>query len=534
MTHRVIVVGAGAAGAALAARLSDESGIEVTLIEAGAAGPTPASLVDGGSLPAALPDHAANWAFAAELRPGRHTIVPRGRILGGSTTINGGYFVRATPADFASWAEAGGDAWAYEHALPILAAFEHDLDFGCEPGHGTNGPIRVQRPAQHGTLTTAFHHAARELGFHEEPDKNAYASGDDQRAAPGVGAIPSNIIDGARINTAEAYLRPRKHLTNLTVIGDTRVLRLQFAEAPQGDTHHDAPTRVTGVITDRGIFEADEIVLCAGAVITPQLLMLSGIGPRDHLESHGIRVVADLPVGEHFSDHPNIAVAWRPKRPLHDDDDRFAFPTALNFDSSGNAGHYPQGDLEILLVTKPTSLLFSTYEPQTDAATSDAALEMQMLVALQAPSSRGRLSLQSDDPLDSPRIEYHHLSTADDRARMRIGVRTAARILQSDAFAQLFAGFTGHGDAPLDAATLASDAALDEWIAAHHSTAIHLSGTAPMGAVTDGTGRVHGIGGLRVADTSILPRVPSRGPFNTAVFIGELIARQMLAERNAS
>jgi choline dehydrogenase-like flavoprotein len=373
--------------------------------------------------------------------------------------------------------------------------------------------MRLRRPPQHGELATAFREAALELGHPEEPDKNALALAG---AAPriGVGPVPSNIVDGVRVNTAMAYLEPARGRPNLRVLGGTRALRLRFGPG----------SRVIGVETDRGDVDADEVVLCAGSVATPQLLMLSGVGPRAELEAHGIAVRADLPVGERFSDHPNLAVGWRPTRPLHDERDRFAFPTALNFDSSGPAGRYPQGDLEILLVAKPVGLLFG--QPGQHAVTeADAGTEMQLLVALQQPLSRGRLGLRSADPLDAPRVEYRYLEADDDRARMRTGVRTASAMLRSRAFDGLFDGFVS-----LDEATLGDDARLDAWVAAHLGTAIHLSGTAAMGGVVDGAGRVLGVEGLRVADTSMLPRVPSRGPFNTAVFIGELIARLMLAD----
>lgn len=514
---RVVVVGGGAAGAALAARLSADPANEVTLIEDGSAEPVPAELLDGGTIPGAVPGHRANWGHVAELQPGRPTVVPRGKGLGGSTAINGGYFVRAQPGDFARWAAAGGPAWSFEQALPLLAALEHDLDFGSAPGHGTAGPMRVKRPPQQGVLAAAFHRAAHELGFPEEPDKNRPGT------VPGVGAVPSNIIDGVRVNTALAYLTPAVR-SRLTILGDTRALRVRIAGG-----------RATGVEVRTGTgngdgqtatIPADEVVLCAGAVQTPQLLLLSGIGPRAQLDAHGIAVVADLPVGEGFSDHPNLAVGWRPTArfeaaQLAAGQPPMAFPAALNLDSSGAAGRYPEGDLEVLLVAQPAGALFGQ---QPGSGTP----EMQLLVALQQPRSRGRLSLGSADPLDAPRIEYRYLEDADDRARMRTGVRTAAALLRSRAFTALFDSFVS-----LDAATLADDAKLDAWVLDHLGTAIHLSGTAAMGAVTDGAGCVRGVAGLRVADTSLLPTVPSRGPFNTAVLIGELIAAQLLG-RSAS
>lgn len=501
MTH-TLVVGGGAAGAALAARLSEDPTRQVTLIEAGPAGSTPAELLDGATLPAAIPGHPANWSFAAELMPGVPHTVPRGKILGGSSAINGGYFVRARPADFARWSAVGGAAWSYERALPVLAALENDLDFGDRPGHGDAGPVRVARPTQTGKLTSAFRSAALELGFPAEPDKNA------ADAVTGVGPVPSNILDGVRVNMALAYLDQARDRPNLRILGDTHVRRVRIAAG-----------RATGVETASGDFSADEVVLCAGSVATPHLLMLSGIGPAEHLAGLGIAVVANLPVGERFGDHPNLTVDWIPTRPLLDAHERFAFPAALNFDSSGTTAEYPEGDLEVLLSVKPAGALLTGDAHATPWPGADA---MQLFVALQQPRGRGRLSLVSADPHARPRIEYRYLEAAEDRARMRIGVRTAANLLRTRAFAQLFNRFSS-----LDETILADDALLDAWIRAHLGTAIHLSGSAPMGPVVDGAGRVHGIEGLRVADTSILPTVPSRGPFNTAVFIGELIARQM-------
>lgn len=501
MTHTVIV-GGGAAGAALAGRLSEDPQRTVTLIEAGSADPTPPELRDGGAMPAVAANHPANWAYGAELFPGRDTIVPRGRALGGSSTINGGYFERARPEDFARWARVGGAAWEFSAALPLLRSLERDYDCGAEPGHGSAGPMPVARPPLESPLAAAFMASARELGFTDEPDKNA------PHSAPGIGPVPSNIVRGIRVNTAVAYLEQARERPNLRMLDHTQALRVCIEGG-----------RATGVDTSVGHVTADEVILCAGGVATPQLLMLSGIGPAAHLSEHGIPVIADLPVGTAFSDHPNVAVGWHPQRTLHNARERFAFPAALNLDSSGVAQRYPEGDLEILLSVKPVGELLTGVP---DAVPWPGADALQLLVALQRPHSRGRLSLRSADPLTPPRIEYRYLNDADDRARLRLGVRTAAALLQSDAFAELFARFDS-----LDAATLSSDDALDSWLRANLGTAIHLSGSAPIGPVLDPAGRVHGVAGLRVADTSMLPDVPSRGPSNTAVFIGEFMARQL-------
>lgn len=530
---RTIVVGGGASGAALAARLSEDSDREVTLIEAGeASGAYPADLLDGSSVRGAMPGHPANWAYLGHLTPDLPYTVARGRILGGSSTINGGYFVRARRGDLDAWARTAGPEWSYDRALPVWRALESDLDFGDAPPHGASGPMPVRRPDASNPATRAFGAAAQELGFAYEADKN----GDEP---PGVGPVPANVIDGVRVNTGLAYIEPVRSRLNLRILGSTRVHRVRFQGA-----------RAVGVESDSGFLGADDVVLCAGAIGSAQLLLVSGVGPRVHLEGLGIRVVSDLPVGESFSDHPDIAIGWRATRRIMDTAETMAFPAALNFDSSGDAGRHPDGDLEILLSVKTLGYLL-TGSARTATSGVAAVLrhpirvtravtgisarravsqlatrnDLQLTVGLQAPTGRGVLSLLSDDPLQPPCIDYRYLAEADDRERMRIGIRTAAQLLRSAAFDGLF-----HTLTELDDPALEDDKALDAWMLSHLGTAIHMCGTAPVGPVVDGAGRVHGVSGLRVVDTSIVPVVPSRGPFATAVLLGEMLGRRIRDE----
>lgn len=479
-----------------------------------------------------MPGHPFSWSYLGHLTPELPYTIARGRVLGGSSAINGGYFVRARPEDFDRWADAAGPAWSYERALPVLEAMESDHDFGVNPGHGASGPMPIARPPQDGVLASTFAAAARELGFHAEPDKNA-------PGAQGVGPVPANVIDGVRVNTARVYLAPAGERPNLRIIAGTRVLRVRFGGS-----------RAVGVETESGPIDADEVILCAGAIGTPHLLLASGVGPRAQLEALGVRVVSDLPVGESFSDHPDISVGWKPSRPVFDPSERFAFPTALNFDSSGS-GAYPAGDLEVLLSVKPLGYLLTGstralaggirqvarhplrtlrgvrgVSARRVAAQIAHADDLQLIVALQTPEGRGSITLESSNPAAPPRIDYRYLEEPSDLARIRTGIRTAAALLRSEAFTGLLDRLT-----ELDDATLEDDARLDAWMRGHLGTAIHLCGSAPMGPVLDGAGRVHGVDGLRVADTSMLPDVPSRGPFATAVFIGEHIARLMRNER---
>lgn len=530
----VIVVGSGGGGAPLAARLSEDPARRVLVLEAGPVPRTrrdyPPELLDASTVQGAMPGYPHNWAYLGHLTPDLPYLVARGRILGGSTALNGAYFVRATPGDFAAWADAGGPDWTYDSVLPAMRRLERDPAFADDPRHGDAGPIPIERAPLTDRLGGAFRAAAIECGFADEPDKNV-------PGVPGVGPVPSSLHRGMRWNTGLAYLMPALDRPNLEVRGDARVVRVLIEDG-----------RAVGVELAGGErLTAREVVLAAGAIASPHLLMLSGVGPREQLETLGIDVVADLPVGAAFSDHPDIAVGWRPRASIGSPGDRAAFPACLNFASAEGTG---EADLEILLSVKSLGyLLTGSAHPLGSGVL--AALrhplrtiralvgvsarrmasqlahrdDLQLIVALQQPEGRGTVRLASADPDEGPRIDYRYLETSSDRARMREGLRVAVSLLRSDAFAPLFGELT-----ELDDATLDDDDLLDEWARAHLGTAIHMCGTAPMGpagasgAVVDGQGRVHGIAGLRVADTSILPTVPSRGPAATAVLIGERIA----------
>ncbi len=493
---RTIVVGGGAAGAALAARLSDDPDREVTLVEAGPAdGVYPPDLLDASGIPGAVTGHPANWAHEAHLAPGRPYRVARGKILGGSTTINGGYFVRARRGDHDVWADAGGPRWSYDSCLPVWRAIETDVDFGETALHGGAGPMPVQRYGG-GPLASAFIAAAVARGHALEPDKNG-----EQPA--GVGPVPSNVRGDVRVNTGLAYLEPVRSRPNLTIVGSTTVGRIRWNG-----------TRAVGVETDAGELDADEVVLCAGAIGSARILLSSGVGPQGPLSALGVPVRSDLPVGAAFADHPDIAVAWRPRGVIPDSADAFPFPVALHWDAAGREG--TDGDLELLLAARPLEQLLN--------GSADPDADLQVILGLQAPTGRGELTLQSADPAAPPRIDYRYLDEASDRDRLRAGIRETAALLRTREFGVLCAGLSDLGEAELD-----DDRALDDWMAARLGTAIHMCATAPMGVVVDGAGRVNGVDGLRVADTSILPTVPSRGPAASAVLVGEVIARAMHA-----
>ncbi|RBY92938.1 mycofactocin system GMC family oxidoreductase MftG [Blastococcus sp. TF02A-30] len=483
----VVVVGAGTAGCAVAARLAD-AGRRVLLLEAGTVpegpGDWPPELRDPADLAAARPGHPANWDLPAALTDDLVVRVPRGRVAGGSSAINAAVFLRATAADLDRWA-ATGPLWAPAAVLAAYRRSEADADFGGSPLHGADGPVPVRRLPSPSPLADGMATAAAELGFPDEPDKNG--------AGPaGYGPIPFNVAGGVRINAAMAYLAPRAGSARLTVRGDAVVRRVLVERG-----------RAVGVVTDDGPVRAGEVVLSAGAVGTPHLLLRSGLGPAADLTAAGIDVVADLPgVGSGSGDHPLVYVPFLADPGSHRSTARLHGVLHASVDGTAD------GEVELLPWLRPFG-----GEP-----------ELSIGVGLQRPVARGRLRLGAD-PDGPPLVEYRYLTGESDRARLRAGVRLAARLLATDALRDLGAGRVAPG-----AAVLEDDRLLDRWIREHLTTAVHLSATARSGpdgdpgAVVDQELRVRGVDGLRLADTSVLPDVPTRGPAATAVMVGERAA----------
>jgi choline dehydrogenase-like flavoprotein len=490
--YDVVVVGAGSAGCALAGRLAPRVTGSVLLVEAGTGVPGSA---DVASLDATAPGHSRNWAHPVELAPGIPAVVPRGRGVGGSGAINAAVWTYVTPADAAGWDIPG---WRYPTLRYWYALAER------EGQYASDGPIPVLVPSGELLHPSAerFLAAAERLGFPAEPDKNA-------GGPPGAGLMPSNSRDGLRIDAARAYLPRRlppgaQRFAPPDTNGESYVSTPRvggFDRPAQGIMEPRGPAVRADTTVERVLLEhgravgvelaggervsAGEVVLCAGAVGTPRILLRSGIGPADVLRAAGIDVHADLPVGRGWSDHPAVFLPFRTDDPPPHPHAPTA-QAALHWD----AGADPAGDVEVLLFTRP-------FVPGGG---------LHLMCALQQPDSRGELGLD--------RIAYGYLRTEHDRRRLRHALRTGADLLR--------AGLGARTDPAGD--VLGNDRALDEWIAAHLTTAVHLCGSAAMGRVVDAELRVFGVDGLRVADTSVLPTVPRRGPAATAVAIGEKAA----------
>ena len=466
----VLIVGAGSAGSVVAERLSADRSCAVTVLEAGPALTDPellAQTANGLQLPIGV-GSPLTQRYLTRLTD-RHALqlpIVRGSTVGGSGAINGGYFCRGLPRDFDRAAIPG---WAWSDVLGHFRAIETDLDFDG-PAHGDSGPILVRRTHEMTGTTERFIATAERAGFSWIADLNDCGP----EFVSGVGAVPLNIVDGIRIGSGAGYLLPALGRSNLTLRAQTRAARLRFSG-----------TNAVGVdaIGPEGpvSLSANRIVLCAGAIQSAHLLMLSGVGDEPMLRAVGVPVVAPLPVGMSCSDHPE----W-------------VLPTSWTVATGRPV-------VEVVLSTAD-GLEIRPYTGGFVAMTGDGTAGHpdwpHIGVALMQPRARGRITLVSPDPGVPPRIEHRYDSEPDDVAALRQGSELAREL----------AGSATHVGSPV-------------W-----STSQHLCASAPMGAegdprvVVDHRCRVRGLENLWVIDGSILPMVTSRGPHATIVMLGHRAA----------
>ena len=500
-----MVVGAGASGSALAARLCERD-CSVLLLEAGSALRDPAAdRLSNVSFALTRRD----WGLEVDLAPGRRSPYPQGKAAGGGSAVNGALAFRGLPGDYDGWAALGNEPWSWAKLLPCFRRLEDDRDAGG-PLHGRGGPIPVVRwpEAELTAQQRAFRDACLAHGFAFVADHN------DGRSF-GVGPFPMNREGGLRVSTAMGYLEPARSRANLAIESGAHAVRVRFAGR-----------RAVGVDYEQGgarcFAGAGEVILAAGAIQTPALLLRSGVGPAAALAGLGIELVCDLPgVGANLIEHPGAYLLAVPEPGVCD-------PGEVQFQLGVRAPRSDAADEGELFFGMLSTWDLSA-QPEL-AARVGAPMVFALTCGVQRPHARGRVTLVRADASAAPRVELNLLGHSDDLRRLRAALRTCRELAAQPVLAQRMQRLALLADA-----SFADDAALDRYLRATCVPWYHPCGTARMGpdsdprAVVDPLLRVRGALGLRVADASVIPLIP-RAPTNlTCIAIGERAAELVAA-----
>ena len=504
-----VIVGAGSAGCTLAARLTEDPDVKVCLLEAGPPDTADEIHLPAGSLALGLSKY--DWGMVSDPEPGlgfRQRVLPRGRTLGGSSSTNAMVYIRGNHADYDAWAAMGFPEWGWENVLPYFIRAE-DNERGASELHGAGGPLRVSENRSRFRTCEAFIEAAVQAGIPRNDDFNG--PGQD-----GVGWYQVTQRDGLRCSTAVAYLHPALARANLTLMTDSHVTRLLLEGSRAVGVEVDQANQLSEIRAGR------EVILCAGAYQSPQILLLSGIGPAEELELGGIPVVADLPVGRGLQDHIATWLAYTTSEPsllTAETEENLALveaegrgPLTSNFAESGGFIRTHDGldapDIQLHAIP----ILFP------EAGSGEILVDGWALSAcLLQPASRGFVKLRSRVPTARPRILNNYLQAEADRATLIEGVRRCVEIAAQPALravtADVYAAPGGEDDASIVA-----------HIERNSTTLYHPVGTCRMGSVVDSELRVMGIDGLRVIDASVMPKLV-RGNTNAPTI--------MIAEKGA-
>lgn len=508
--HDYIIVGAGSAGCVLAARLTEDARTRVLLLEAGPRDSDPWIHVPLG-YGRLFSRRDINWAYESEPEPalgGRRIFTPRGRVLGGSSSINGLVYIRGQPQDYDGWNVPG---WGWEDLLPYFRKCE-DQSRGANAWHGAGGALAVSDLERH-ELADAFIAAAAALGIPRNDDFNGPRQ-------EGTGYYQATARNGRRVSAAVAYLRPARRRPNLRIETNAAATRVLFDGR-----------RATGVAYEQGghrrlAHAAREVILAAGAFNTPQLLQLSGVGPRALLERHGIAVVRESPeVGQGLQDHFYCRTFWRASRPITLNDDMASLARKAKIGlqylllrrgpltvSAGYAAAFARTrpdlerpDVQIYFINFSTARRGGVLHPFSGFTLSVSQLQVQ---------SRGSVHIRSADPREPPAIRYNYLATERDRRVMVEGLKLVRRIAAAPPLAAYVAAEAYPGP------RVQTDADWLEFLREAGDTVFHPTSTCSMGtgerAVLDPQLRVRGLEALRVVDASVMPAVPS-GNINAAV-----------------
>ena len=517
-----IVIGAGSAGAAVANRLSESGRDSVLLLEAG--GPDTDPNIHIAARFSDLFHSDVDWDYVTVPQPGlngRREYVPRGKVFGGTSSINAMVYQRGHPSDYDRWAAQGNSGWAYADLLPYFRKMQHQ-ERGESTHHGVGGPINVADPQDPNPLSRAFVAAALELGFRHNADFN---DGEQE----GFGLYQVTQKDGQRHSAAIGYLRPALARANFTALPHAQATKLNF----EGKRCVGVSYRHEG--KEKAARANKEVVVCGGAINSPQLLMLSGIGSADHLSDMGIEPIQDLPgVGQNLMDHMQVPLAYHCKEPISlvgkESEDQFRryqkSRMGLLTSNLGEAGGFLR-----LNADSPAPELQYHFGPDwfiRHGFETPAGHGFTILAGLVGAKSVGELKLRSPDPMAPPLIDFACLSCDDDVQALLAGVKLGRQIASAAAFDRY------RGDEFLPGADVTSDDALVQFIRDFATTIYHPAGSCKMGrdrmAVVDERLRVHGVESLRVADASIMPHIINANTNAPCSMIGEKAAAMILED----
>jgi len=523
-----IIIGAGSAGCVLANRLTEDRDNEVLLLEAG-----PEDKALSLKMPAALLTNLNgtkhNWAYQGEPEPelnSRQLKHDRGKTLGGSSSINGMVYIRGHAKDYDGWEAAGCEGWGFADVLPYFKRMEC-YGGGEDEFRGGSGPLKVHRPTPKDPLSIAFIKAGIEAGYPATDDISGYCQ-------EGYGVFDSTISKGERWSAARAYLEPIKNRPNLTIVTQANVQHIVLeGQEANGVVFKDKHGNEISVSANT------ETILCGGAIGTPHLLMLSGIGPAEHLHSLGIDVVKDLPgVGQNLNDHPDFVLKFKCLQPVSIWPKTRPIPRLLegikwfltrkgicgsnHFDGVSCVRSSPEIDYpDLQLCLSPIAVDNVNWLPIPEHA-------FQIHVGLMRAHSRGTIELVDANPDTPPRILVNYLQDERDRLAIRNGTRLVRELVQQTAFCGLC------GDEIFPGNEVQSDDAIDDQISDHSVSQWHLSCTAKMGpatdpmSVVDPNGNVHGVSRLRVVDASIMPVVTNGNTNAPTIMIAEKLSDVIL------